>query len=159
MVILLPELPVRYYTPVWGAIKLVKFDSYGGVQQTELRNNFVACFRRMRYIQQGRKQISQVEVECAKCGNEFLNLVGLGIEQFYPIIDLLAEFLPVDFDKRVGAGDLADDIVCNAGALSELGEVQLLDAVALADVMHQVKRVSLASQKCHGTLPAPTLNL
>ena len=49
-----------------GAIKLVEFDSYGGVQQTELRNNFLARFRRMRYVQQGRKQICQVEVESAQ---------------------------------------------------------------------------------------------
>jgi hypothetical protein len=159
MAILLPELPVRYYAPVWGAIKLVQFDSYGGVQQTELRNNFVSCFRGMGYVQQGRKQVCQVEVECAQCGNELLDLVGLGIEQFYSIVDLLAKFVPVDFDERVGAGDLPHNIICDSGTFSELGQVQLFDAVALANVMHQVKGVSLASQKCHGTLPAPTSNL
>jgi hypothetical protein len=159
MAILLPELPVRYYTPVWGAIKLIQFDSYGGVQQTELRNNFVSCFRRMRYIQQGRKQICQVEVKCAQCGNELLKLSGLGIKQFYPIVDLFAKLLPVDVNEGIRAGDLPYNVIGDAGAFSELGQVQLLDAVALADIMHQVKGVSFASQESHGTLPAPTSKL
>src|ERR1700674_4484013 len=139
-----------------GAIKLIEFDSYGGVQQTELRYYFLSRFRRMRHVQQRRKKIRQVEVESAQGGNEFLNLVGLGIEQLYAVIDLLAQFVPVDIHKGIRTGDLSHDVVGDAGAFPELGQVQLLDPVAFANVMHQVKRVPFATKKGHKLLPAPT---
>jgi hypothetical protein len=154
--ILLPELPVCQHAPMRSAIKLVEFDSYGGVQQTELRNNLLSRFRRMRYVQERWKQVSQVEVECAQCGNELLDLVGLGIEQLYSVVDLLSQFIPVDVNEGIRTRDLSDYIVGDSGALSELGQVQLLDAVALADVMHQVERVPFSPKKSHGSLPLPT---
>src|ERR1700674_2814871 len=142
-----------------GTIKLVEFDSYGGVQQTELHDNFLSRFRRVRYIQQGRKQIRQIEVESAQGGNELLHLVGLGIEQLYAIVALLAQFVPVDVHKGVLASDLPHDVIGDAGTLPELGQVQLFDPIALADVMHQVKSVPFAAKKGHRSLPTPTSNL
>src|SRR5579863_9983742 len=142
-----------------GAIKLVEFDSYGGVQQTELRDNFQSRFRRMRYIQQGRKQVGKVEIESAQSGYELLNLVGFGIEQLDAVVDLLAQFVPVHIHKGIGTRDLPHNVVGDAGTLPELGQVQLLDPVALANVVDQVKGVPFASQKGHRTLPAPTSSL
>src|SRR5580700_2175426 len=149
MTILLPELPVCEHTPIRGPIKLVEFDSYSGVQQTELRDNFLSRLRRMRNVQQGREQICQVKIESAEGGNEFLNLVGLGIEQLDAIVDLLAQLIPVHVHKGIGTGDLPHNVIGDAGTFPELGQVQLFDPVALADVVHQIKRVPFAAKKGH----------
>jgi hypothetical protein len=72
-------------------------------------------------------------------------LVGLGIEQFHAIVDLLAQFIPIDVYEGIRAGDLPHDVVGDAGPFTELGQVQLFDPVALADIMNQVKSVPFAS--------------
>src|SRR5450759_3664601 len=103
----------------------------------------------MRHVQQRRKKVRQVKVESAQGGNEFLNLVGFRIVEFYAVVDLLAQFVPVDIHKGIRTGDLPDDVVGDAGTFPELGQVQLLDPATLADVMHQIKSIPFATKKSH----------
>ena len=54
-----------------GTIKLVEFDSYGGVQQTELRDNFLSRFRRVSYISKGGKKSAKSRLRVRKVETSF----------------------------------------------------------------------------------------
>lgn len=45
--------------------------------------------------------------------------------------------------------DLPDDVIGDARAFAQLGQVQLGYLAALADVVHQVEGVAFFTQKCH----------
>jgi hypothetical protein len=65
MACLLPVLPVSQNTPVRGAIELIEFDAYRRMQKPKLRDDFLPRFRRVRNIQQRRKQVSEVQIQSA----------------------------------------------------------------------------------------------
>jgi hypothetical protein len=56
-------------------------------------------------------------------------------------------------------GYLPDDVIGDPGPFAELGQVQLPDPAAFADVMNQVESVAFAPKKSHSSLLALTPNL
>jgi hypothetical protein len=134
---------------VRGAVKLVQLDSDRGVKKTKLRQDFLARLWRLGHIQQGREQVSKVQIQIPEGANELLNIHGFGIKQLHTVIDLLPELIPVHVQEWIGPGNLPDDVIGNPRAFAELGEVQLPNSAAFSDVMDQVKGVSFASKKSH----------
>jgi hypothetical protein len=149
MAYLLPVLPVRQNTPMRGAIELIEFDTNRRVQKTKLCDDFLSCFRRMSYIQQGREQVGKIQIQGAQRGDESLNLVRFRIEQLNTIVHLLAQLVPVHIHEGMRAGYLSYDIIGDAGTFSELGQVELLYPAAFADVMNQIERVPFSPKKSH----------
>jgi len=156
MAYLLPELPVRRNTPVRGAIELIEFDTNRGMQKTQLSDDFMSRFRRLRYVQQGRKQIGQIEVECTESGDEPFDLIRLGIEQLHAIVHLLTQLAPIHIHEWIRSGNLSHNVVGDPGSLAKLGQVQLLDPAAFANVMNQVEGIAFSPLKRHVSLQAPT---
>jgi len=130
---------------MWGAIELIEFHANRRMQKSKLGDDFLPRFRRMRNIQQRRKEVGKIQIQSAQSGNEFLNLVRFGIVQLDTTVDLLSQLAPIHIDKRVRTRNLAHNIVGNSGAFPKLGQVQLSHPAALADTVYQVEGVPFSS--------------
>src|ERR1700758_1623082 len=73
-------------------------------------------------------------------------------------VDLLAQSLPVEFDKRVLLRDLAHHSLRDPRAVSQSRQMQLPHFPAAAHVVHQVKGIPFSANESHTTHPA-TCNL
>jgi hypothetical protein len=145
---LLPKLPDGHHAPIGGstnAIELIEFDAYSRMQKTKLRNNLLARFRRVRDIEQRRKQVGQIEVQIPQTGNQSLQIQRFGIKKLHAVIHLFPELVPIHVNEGKSAGNLSNNGVSNSGPFAEPGQVQLFHPAALADVVDQIEGIPFSS--------------
>jgi hypothetical protein len=130
MASLLPELPVRQNASARSAIELIEFDTNRGVQKSKLGHDFLSRFRRLRNIQQRREKIGKIEIQTAKSGEQFLNVADFGSNSSTRLFTCSRKLAPIHIHEGIRTRHLPNHIVGDPGALSELGQVELLDPAA-----------------------------
>jgi hypothetical protein len=149
MLLLLPEVPLTAHTSAWSPVELVKLDPHCRVQKPELHHQFLTGGAPLRYIEQRREEISQIQIEIAESRYQAANVGGFGIKQVHAVVDRFAQRRPVHVHERVGPSYLTHHIVGDSRALPQTGQVKLLHLSLAAHVVHQIVGVPLASQKSH----------
>jgi len=84
-----------------------------------------------------------------------LDLRGIRVIQLDPVVHFFAELAPVSHPRTGVSGYLPDNVIGDSRAFAELGQVQLLDPAALADVMTRLESVAFAPKKSHCSLLVP----
>jgi hypothetical protein len=134
--------------------ELIELHLDGGIQQPQLNQKFSGDCRRFRKPKGLRKQVREVQIQGSEGVDKLLDRRRIRIGQINLVIQLFAENAPIEFNEGMLFADFAYDLVCDASAVTEAGEVQLANFSTPAHVMHQVVGVSFAANKSHCTSSA-----
>src|ERR1700676_2077626 len=147
--------PVHPLQLVFGT-ELIEFYLDGGVEKPQLQKQLSRHRGRFGKPKHLGKKIRQIKIEIAEGLNEFLDGRGLMVSEIDLVVQLFSERAPVEIDEGMLFGDCLDDVVGDAGAIAETGEMELPHFSAAAHVVHQIVGVSFATDRSHVALDSAT---
>src|SRR6266436_7734284 len=152
------QMRSRYTKSTPALVKLGQLDLECGLQEPQLHHQLTRHRGGFRNSEYRRKQVRKIEIQVSQSSHQLLDRRRIRIGEVQMTVNLLAQCPPVQLDEWMFLRDLLYHPLRNSRAVAQSRQVQLKHFSAAAHIVHQVKRISFAANKCHH-LHSKTSNL